>query len=146
MDMPLHLVLFVSYLGTALAARQGRHIGIDIAPRFLPPRALRVVRVGIEFLAMTMAATLAFAAWRYLVTVEMGGGAAVATIDITFGSTKAFGIPSWIFFAVAPVGFVFTTYHFLVRALRRLAGEDPDAEYLAADEGDEIPADEEVAA
>ncbi len=145
-DLPLHLVLIVSYLGTSLAARRGRHIGIDIAPRVLPPAVLRVVRIGVEFVACFMAAVLAYAGWRYLTTVELAEGMPEQVIAITFGETTALRIPVWLFVAVAPLGFAFTAFHFLVRGLRRLVGQDPDAEHVEDDGMEAAAGDEEVTA
>ena len=55
-ELPLQLVLWVSLFGGSIAARNGRHIGIDIAPRVLPKKALRFVRVVTNLFAVTMAA------------------------------------------------------------------------------------------
>ncbi len=122
-DVPLQIVLLISMVGTSMAARRGRHIAIDIAPRLLPPAALHVARVGVLFAAAMMSALLAYAGWRYLFMIELGGSGTPASIAVTFGDKTAMRIPVWFFVSMAPIGFILAAWHFLVRALRQLHGD-----------------------
>lgn len=124
-EVPLQVVLWVSLFGGALAARQGRHIAIDIAPRVLPKKALRIVRLFTNTAAVVMAAILAFAGWRYLFRVELAEGTLASYLEITFGQTTLLKIPSWVFIAVTPIGFALTAWHFLVLGLRDVMGFPP---------------------
>jgi len=149
-EIPLQMVLWVSVFGTSVAARRGRHINIDIAPRILSGLPLRAVRIITLLLSAFMAGVLSFAAFRYLITVEVAEGVVIQTIPITFGQTTLFSIPSWWFITLAPVGLGLACFHFLVGTLRELMDdpleveEEADAHLLqsASEVAAQVAADE----
>lgn len=124
-ELPLQLVLWVTLFGGALAAREGRHISIDLSTHLLPPRALRVVRLLTNTLAVVMSVVLTWAGWRYLVTVELAEGTLVNFVEISFGETTILKIPTWLFVALAPLGFALTAWHFAVLTVREALGFPP---------------------
>lgn len=131
-ELPLQLVLWVTLFGGALAAREGRHISIDLSTHLLPPRVLRVVRLVTNVLAVAMSAILTWAGWRYLVTVELAESTLVNFVEISFGETTLLRIPTWFFVALAPFGFALTTWHFAVLTIREALGFPPTAAATAA--------------
>ena len=145
-ELPLQLVLWVSLFGGSIAARNGRHIGIDIAPRVLPKKALRFVRVVTNLFAVTMAVILSVAGWRYLFGVELVDENMMRYIEVTLGGTQIVAIPTWFFVAAVPVAFALCAWHFLVLTIREAFGDSPiatdeDAEETPPDGG---PAGEEA--
>lgn len=126
-ELPLQLVLWVSLFGASLAARSGRHISIDLAPHFLPVGARKVARLLTNLAAVAMSVVLAVAGWRYLLTVELAEGTLISYVEISFGQTTLFQIPTWFFVAFAPIGFGLTAWHFAVLALRDWMGFPPAA-------------------
>lgn len=138
-ELPLQMVLWVSLFGTSLAAKKGRHIAIDIAPRLLSGLPLRFVRALTLLFAAVMAGVLCYASVRYLQTVELAEDTIVQNIAITIAGSTLLEIPSWFFVALAPAGFGLASWHFLVAMIRVLHGDTPhDAEEV--DESLEAPA------
>ncbi len=100
-----HAVLWVGFLGAALATQEGRHIHMDVATRLLPP----AVRVMVERLFYLVSAAicllLARAAYRFLLLDYEGGG------------RLALGIPAWAVEVVLPIAFLLIAFHFVVKAV-----------------------------
>ena len=126
-DLPMQLVLLVSVFGGAIAARSGRHIAIDIAPRILPRKALGVVRLVTNVAAVGMCVVLCVAGWRYLFVVVLVEGAQLSYINVTIRGGTLVAIPTWLFVAAVPVAFALAGWHFLVLTLRELCGDSPVA-------------------
>lgn len=97
------LVLWVALLGAMVAAREGRHIGLDIVERLLPPRALRIIRFAACAFAASIAALLAWHALRMVIEERAIGSVAFASV------------PAWMAQLILPFGFA-------VIALRLAAG------------------------
>jgi len=102
-----YLVLWVAFLGAALAASQSKHIKIDLLERVLPDNWMRLLRAFILSLAGAFCALL-----------SRGG------VQLVFGdrSSMVEGVPKWILEAIIPVGFGLLAFHFavsLVKILRK---------------------------
>ncbi len=112
-----HLVLWIGFLGAALATSQERHISIDAFTRFLHPRLKHAVRVVTNLFASVVC--------YYLMT------AAVTFIEseADAGTTVYDSIPGWYAGIIIPLGFGLLMIHFAVRVLvdgrAALAGEPP---------------------
>lgn len=87
------LVLWVALLGAMAAARQGRHITVDIVARLLPPRRAAPVRALTDLFTAAVCGVLAWHAGR-LVGMEWEAG------TIAVG-----GVPTWVAQLIVPVGF-----------------------------------------
>lgn len=105
-----HLVLWIGFLGAALAASSDRHISIDALTRFLPERVKR----GVNVLSHLFAAFICFLFFRAALTFIEN-----ERID---GSTVYAEIPSWYAQIIIPIGFGLLFIHFLIRAI--LSGRD----------------------
>jgi len=105
-----HAVLWVGFLGAALAAQEGRHIHIDVATRLLPPTVRAVVERLFHLLTAAICLLLARAAYRFLL------------LDYEGGSRLALSIPAWAVEVVLPVAFVLIAFHFVVKAVVGEAG------------------------
>lgn len=98
------MVLWVGFVGGALATHQGRHIAIDALNKFLPPRRAAILRAVTSLIAAGITGIMVKAAWVYLKD-EMEGG------------SKIFGeVPAWPMQAIVPVVLALITFHFLVGA------------------------------
>lgn len=87
------LVLWVALLGAMAAAREGRHISLDLAGKLLPARAVRVLR-GIAFaFAAAVSAVLAWQAWR------------MVRDEHEFATTAFANVPVWVVQAILPIAF-----------------------------------------
>ena len=61
-----HLVLWLGFLGAAIAAESGKHISIDIIGRLVPPRIATLIRIITNLFAMVVSFYLAKAGWTFL--------------------------------------------------------------------------------
>lgn len=100
-----HLVLWVGFLGAALAASNERHINIDAFTRFLAPRVQSGVKVATSIFAGVVCYLLMQASAAFVGAEREGHG-------------NVFGqIPAWYAEMIIPVGFGLIGFHFVVRAL-----------------------------
>jgi len=58
--------LWIAFLGASLATHRGKHIAIDVASRLLPRRVRRPIAFSTSLSAATVAAALAWGAWRFV--------------------------------------------------------------------------------
>jgi TRAP-type C4-dicarboxylate transport system permease small subunit len=99
-----HAVLWVGFLGAALAAHEDRHIRIDIGARLLPQPVRRWVAAFFHAVSATACLLLARAAWTFMM------------LDLEGEATVALGIPTWILQTILPAAFCLLAFHFLVKA------------------------------
>ncbi len=104
-----HLVLWVGFIGAALAVREERHIGIDALTKFLSPGATRVVRIVTSAFAALVCFFLAAAAWTYL------------KLDREVGGVLVLSLPSWVGILIIPAGYIVLAFHFLVKVVEHAA-------------------------
>lgn len=97
-------VLWIGFLGGAIAVSNKRHINIDAATHFMSPRVRSGFSVFTNLFAATVCAFLSKAAVKFV------------RDEISSGSYVFAQIPSWYSEIVIPVGFALFVYHFLVRA------------------------------
>jgi len=105
-----HAVLWIGFLGAALATASDRHINIDVLTRFLPPTAHRVAHALLRMAAALVALLLANA--TYLLLRD----------EYEFETQAFLDIPTWVVMAIMPVALLVIAYRFLHGAAR---GPDP---------------------
>jgi tripartite ATP-independent transporter DctM subunit len=98
-----HCTLAVSMLGAAIAARQQRLLTIATAT-FLPKRFRRSASFIASSIGTAVAALLAVASFRYVLTERASG------------STLAYGVPLWLIELVLPLGFALIAMRLLASA------------------------------
>ena len=98
-----HLTLWTVVLGAALAARSDRLLALS-TPHFLPEQYRKPVRT------FTSAVAVGVSAWLSVASVDL------VRIERDFGGLVAWGIPSWVGFAVLPVGFAIITGRLIWRS------------------------------
>lgn len=98
-----HLVLWIGFLGAALATSENRHISIDALTRFLSPRLKSVMRIITQLFAAAVCVFLAAAAVR------------MVSSDIAYPQELFLGIPEWYSELIMPGGFALLAIHFLIR-------------------------------
>lgn len=94
--MSRYLVLWIAFAGAVRAAKENRHIRIDIAPRFLHGRGKLLVHALTSIGAAITCLVLAYWAWDFL------------KIEREFGGLAFLKIPTWIALAAIPLGFFLT--------------------------------------
>jgi C4-dicarboxylate transporter DctQ subunit len=106
-----HILLWLGFLGAAIATSENRHINIDALRRFLSPRIRSAVEVLTDLFAAIVCFFLARASWVF-VQGEIAGRATLVS-----------DIPAWYGEIIIPVGFGLLVVHFVIRAILRARGE-----------------------
>jgi TRAP-type C4-dicarboxylate transport system permease small subunit len=101
-----YLVLWVGFLGAALAVREGRHITIELTSLWAPARDNRVLQAVSHLASALVCAVLAVAAARFVRDEAQIGG-----------ETLLF-LPAWVPELIIPFTFAVMTLRFLLRAAR----------------------------
>jgi len=106
-----HLMLWIGFLGAAIATSENRHINIDALRRFLSPMAQRVAGVITDLFASVVCGFLANASLTFV------------RDEMQTNTTLFAGIPGWCGEVIIPVGFALLSLHFVFRAILRAEGE-----------------------
>ena len=102
------IVLWLAMVGSIAAARENRHIRIDLLSHLLPPKAVAATRVIVDLFAAAVSGTIAWHSWRYL------------QLEIEFEDTVLIDTPAWIVHVIVPVAFALISYRFVVGAGREV--------------------------
>lgn len=117
-----YLVIWVGFLGGAVASYQARHINIDIVTRFLgDDRARRVVALVVNLAGFLL--TMLFLRVSFSYVGDMIEADKIAFHWRLFGVDVAFR--DWWFSVIIPTGLGLMGWHFLARLLYAAAGFDP---------------------
>ena len=100
------IVLWLAMVGSIAAARENRHIRIDLLSHLLPRKAVALTRVIVDLFAAGVSGAIAWHSWRYL------------QLEIEFEDTVLVDTPAWIVHVVVPVAFALISYRFVVSAGR----------------------------
>jgi TRAP-type C4-dicarboxylate transport system permease small subunit len=103
-----HLLLWLGFLGAAIATSENRHINIDALRRFFSKRMRSAVEVLTNSFAAMICFMLSSASWTFV-------QGEIADRRTLFGD-----IPSWYAQIIIPVGFGLLVVHFAIRALMQL--------------------------
>lgn len=108
-----HLVLWVGFIGAAIAAREGRHIGLEIAPRLFGGRVQPFAAAAAHAAAALVCGLLAAAAAKFV------------RDDAEIGSRTLFDLPAWVPEIVIPAAFAVMAARYLMHAAEALTGQRP---------------------
>ena len=111
-----HMLLWVAFLGAAIAAREGKHIRIDIAQRILPEGPNNILEIITGLFTTAVCSILLYASIVFIRNeYELG-----TTIPF-------FNMPVWVLELVIPLGYAAVTLRYLARSIQaamRLARGD----------------------
>ena len=100
-ELVRYCVIWVGFLGAALATKEGKHIGMDVISRWLSPER-RVLLQGLTHLVSAMiSAALTLAAVKFL------------RMEVQIGVKTFFGLSTWIIQIVIPVTFGIMTLRYV---------------------------------
>jgi len=102
------IVLWLAMIGSIAAARDNRHIRIDVLSHVLPDKLVVLSRIVVDLFAAAVCAVIAWQAWRYL------------QIEIEWQETVLDDLPAWIAHAVVPAAFLLISYRFLVSVATKI--------------------------
>jgi len=106
-----HLVLWVGFVGAALATREGKHITIDVLSRQLSPLLKRVAGLIVNFFAAVVCFFLMKAGINFIAMEKQSGGVLFA------------GIPIWIFQSIIAIGFGLMALRFCMNGIESLTNQ-----------------------
>ncbi len=104
-----HLVLWVGFLGAAIAAAEEKHFAFEALAARLPARLKIAAALLTRLVAVAVALLLAKASWAFLLDEKTAG---VALFHV--GRLAA---PRWIFAVILPLGFFLVGLHTTLRGL-----------------------------
>jgi len=105
-----YLVLWVGFIGAALATREGRHITLEVLARRTPGRGSRVPEALSQLCSSMVCALLAYAAMKFIHD------------EAQIGSRTFLDLPVWIPELIIPITFAMMALRFLLRTIRALRG------------------------
>jgi TRAP-type C4-dicarboxylate transport system permease small subunit len=103
-------VLWLGLLGALAASRDGRHIAIGAATRWLPPLLRVVAGVCADLFGAAVSAALAWVSWAFV------------SDSREFADTLLGNVPAWWLQSIMPVAFALIALRFLMQAVRRVRG------------------------
>lgn len=103
------MVLWIALVAGVAAAREDRHISIDVLSRFLPPRAKAAFAIVVDLFTAAVSLTLAWYSWIMV-------GFAIEDAEMLLGGL----IPAWWIQIILPVGFLLIGYRYLLWVGRRV--------------------------
>lgn len=100
------IVLWLAMFGAIAAARENRHIRIDLLSHLLPPTAIVITRVVVDLFAAVVSGFIAVHTWRYM------------QLEIEFEEVVLIDTPAWIAHIILPLAFALIAYRFVVGAIK----------------------------
>jgi TRAP-type C4-dicarboxylate transport system permease small subunit len=112
-----HMVLWVGFLGAAIATHEERHISVDALTKFLAPRWKAAATITGQLFLAIVCAFLVGASWTFLMEEREAGGELIA------------GVPTYLALMIIPAGYLLIAVHAIIRAMTRwpalLGREEP---------------------
>ncbi len=107
------LILWLAMLGALAATRDGRHIAIDLLPRYLPPLGRRIAWAVGQLFAAVVCALMAWGSVDLVLLERDSAGLAFANL------------PIWVSLLILPLGFALMALRFTLSAFQPPVGELP---------------------
>ena len=104
-----NLVLWVGFIGAALATKEGKHISLDALSRWMPPLGKDLMEFLIRLFSFVICGLLTFAALKFIKN------------EARMGNVAFLRIPAWIPEIILPIIFGLMTLRFGLRSFRNLS-------------------------
>lgn len=112
-----YLVLWVAFIGAALATKDGKHINMEVFSRWISGRGLIYLKALSQLCSSIVCGLLAYAAVKFI------------HFEAQMGGTTFFGFPVWLPQLIIPITFGLMTFRFALRCCKACAGNlDPDSD------------------
>lgn len=98
-------VLWIAFVGAVLTTLRGKHISIDILPRFLKSTSKKILLWSLSVLASIICLVLSWLAISFI------------RLEIETGSTIGGVFPAWIIELIIPIGFILLALSFPLKML-----------------------------
>ena len=103
-----NLVLWIGFIGAALATKEGKHINIDVVSRWMPPLGKGLIEFLTKLFSFFICGLLTSAALKFVKN------------EAQMGNVAFLGIPGWIPEIILPVVFGLMALRFGLRSLKDL--------------------------
>jgi TRAP-type C4-dicarboxylate transport system permease small subunit len=103
------LVLWIGFIGAAIATKEGKHIRIDLASRWTRPMGKRIAEVITHAFSFLICCSMTLAAIKFIKN------------EIQMKNVLFLGIPSWISEMILPIAFGLMAFRFGLYFLRSLS-------------------------
>ena len=103
------LVLWVAFIGAAVAVKEGKHITIDAIFRWMPSRGRLFVEPFPQLFSCVVCGLLSYAALKFV------------TNEAAMGTTSFAGVPAWIPQLILPITFGVMAFRFGLHFFTNLA-------------------------
>lgn len=117
-----YLVVWVGFLGGAVASFQARHITIDVVSRFVKGRIRRLFGVLVNSISVGLVTLLILVSLSYIGR-KMEDGSVAFAIPREGGNME---FMEWWFATIIPIGFGLMAWHFCVQAWLYLVDAQPE--------------------
>ncbi len=108
------IVLWLAMVGSIAAARDGKHIRIDLISHVLSGPIVKWSRVVVDLFATGVCAYIGWQAWKLVM------------LEREWGDLGPLEIPVWLLHAVVPVAFFLVAYRFAVGVGQKALSKDTD--------------------
>jgi len=95
-------ILWIAFVGAILTTLQGKHISIDVLPRYLSGKMQDVLKKILNAAAAIICLILF---WYSISFIKL---------EMTMGTTTGPGIPAWILELILPIGFLLLALSFVL--------------------------------
>lgn len=105
-----NLVLWISFVGAALATREGKHIQIDLVSRWTGPGAKNIVEILTHAFSLFICCLLTWASVKFIIN------------EIQMKNVLFSGIPSWVSEIILPLTFGSMAFRYGLRLMSSFFG------------------------
>jgi C4-dicarboxylate transporter, DctM subunit len=110
-----YLVVWVGFIGAAIATREGKHITIDVVSRWITGRGNRYIPVASHFSSALICGILTFAAIKFI------------RLETQIGGSVFLKLPVWVPELIIPAAFGLMTVRYAMRFLVVITRNSPHA-------------------
>ena len=104
-----YLVVWVGFIGAAIATREGKHITIDVLSRWFHGLGSTAVQAICSFFSAAICGVMTIAAIKFI------------RFEAQMGSTAFFDLPAWVPELVIPASFGLMTLRYALQLLNEIA-------------------------
>ena len=103
-----YLVVWVTFVGAAIATREGKHISFDLLSRWLTGTGTLGIQALSNFFSAVICSLLTIAAAKFI------------WFEAQMGSTAFLNLPAWVPELIMPIAFGLMTLRFLMRTIANI--------------------------
>lgn len=108
-----YIIVWVTFVGGSICARQGDHVGIELFTSMAPP----VIRKALKILADLLSII-------FLILLTYYGWLAMKTVILTNQRSPAMLMPIWIVYLALPLGSALMAFRFSYTLIQSLTGKE----------------------